>query len=158
MAGGGFYMINEDKVRIMTKCAIYEQGKGRRELPLAGFFKSDYVRFHILKTMVAVVFAYILIVGIVVLLSYDELFAQLNQLHFKWLIVIAVGGLLVLLAVYYAIARHLYVARFERVRKRVAAYYRNLKQLKAFYSAEQKTQREREERRPAAENDEFIDY
>ena len=33
-------MINEEKVKIMTKIAMYEQGKARRYLPVSKYYKA----------------------------------------------------------------------------------------------------------------------
>ena len=40
-------MINEEKVKIMTKLAMYEQGKGRKYLPVSRYYRSDYIGLFI---------------------------------------------------------------------------------------------------------------
>lgn len=42
-------MINEEKVKIMTKIAMYEQGKGRRYLPVSKYYRSDYIGLALIK-------------------------------------------------------------------------------------------------------------
>ena len=44
-------LLNENKVKMMTKMAIYEKNEGRRMLRTARYFKGDYVAFGILKTL-----------------------------------------------------------------------------------------------------------
>ena len=44
-------LLNENKVKMMTKMAIYEKNEGRRMLKTAKYFKGDYVAFGILKTL-----------------------------------------------------------------------------------------------------------
>ena len=39
-------MINEEKVKIMTKLAMYEQGKGRKYLPVSRYYRSDYIIWY----------------------------------------------------------------------------------------------------------------
>lgn len=152
-------MINEEKVRIMTRCATYEKHHGRTDLPIAGFFKSDYVKFNIWKTLLAVLMAFLILTGIFVVGYYEEIFEELNQLHFKKMAILLVAVLLLLLVVYYFIARILYIRRFERVRKGVASYYRDLKRLKEFYDKDgDDSPKMFEERGAGAQNDEFIDY
>ena len=67
-------MINEEKVRLMTKCAIYEDNKGKEEIPLAGYFKTDYVRYHGLKTMIAVFFAFLVMLFVYIASNMDTIF------------------------------------------------------------------------------------
>ena len=38
-------LLNENKVKMMTKMAIYEKNEGRRMLRTARYFKGDYVAF-----------------------------------------------------------------------------------------------------------------
>ena len=42
-------MINEEKVKIMTKLAMYEQGKGRKYLPVSRYYRSDYIGLALIK-------------------------------------------------------------------------------------------------------------
>ena len=42
-------MINEEKVKIMTKIAMYEQGKGRKYLPVSKYYRSDYIGLALIK-------------------------------------------------------------------------------------------------------------
>lgn len=42
-------MINEEKVKIMTKLAMYEQGKGRKYLPVSKYYRSDYIGLALIK-------------------------------------------------------------------------------------------------------------
>lgn len=155
-------MVQEEKVILMTKCAIYEQKQGSKELPTAGFFKSDYVKYHIWKTLIGVIVAYILVLGTYAAIYYEKVLGELNLMHFKDLGIKAGIVLLVVLAVYFVIAYIVYARRFNHIKKHIAEYYRNLKKLQVLY---------REERHSkhgigkgvdiggeSAQNDEFIDY
>lgn len=42
-------MINEEKVKIMTKLAMYEQGEGKKYLPISKFYRSDYIGQALIK-------------------------------------------------------------------------------------------------------------
>lgn len=42
-------MINEEKVKIMTKLAMYEQGRGRKHLPVSRYYRSDYIGLALIK-------------------------------------------------------------------------------------------------------------
>ena len=43
-------VLNENKVKMMTKMAIYEKNEGRKMLRTAKYFKGDFIAFGILKT------------------------------------------------------------------------------------------------------------
>lgn len=56
-------MINEEKVKIMTKLAMYEQGKGRKYLPVSRYYRSDYIGLALIKNFFLVTIGYALIVS-----------------------------------------------------------------------------------------------
>ena len=47
-------LLNENKIKMMTKMAIYEKNEGKSMLKTAKYFKGDYIAFGILKTVIAV--------------------------------------------------------------------------------------------------------
>ena len=49
-----FPMLNEEKIRIMTRAAIYEQGKGEEDIKITSYSRSDYIRYNMLKTLIGV--------------------------------------------------------------------------------------------------------
>ena len=51
-------VLNENKVKMMTKMAIYEKNEGRKMLRTAKYFKGDFIAFGILKTLITTTFAY----------------------------------------------------------------------------------------------------
>ena len=58
-------MINEEKVKIMTKIAMYEQGKGRRYLPVSKYYRSDYIGLALIKNFFLVTIGYALAIAAV---------------------------------------------------------------------------------------------
>ncbi len=60
----GGNLVNEQKVRMMTKLAIYESGKGKQDLKLAKYYKSDYIKYNVLKTIVSTAVCYWLAIGL----------------------------------------------------------------------------------------------
>ena len=52
-------MLNENKIKMMTKMAIYEKNEGRQMIKNSRYFKGDYVAFGVLRTLIATTFAYI---------------------------------------------------------------------------------------------------
>ena len=50
-------LLNENKIKMMTKMAIYEKNEGKSMLKTAKYFKGDYIAFGVLKTVIATTFA-----------------------------------------------------------------------------------------------------
>ena len=60
-------MIKEDKVILMTKLAIYEQGEGKKEIPTSKYFRSDYISIRMIESFVSTTLVYILLIVVGVL-------------------------------------------------------------------------------------------
>ena len=57
-------MLSKKKIKIMFLMASYEKGIGKKDLDRVKFYKNDYIRLNILRTVVYVSIAYLLILGI----------------------------------------------------------------------------------------------
>ena len=42
-------MLNEEKIKIMNKLAMYEQGEGKKYLPVSKYYRSDYIGLAMIK-------------------------------------------------------------------------------------------------------------
>ena len=64
-------MLNEEKIRWMTKASIYEKRQGRIDLGRNEYFMGDYVRLHLLKNGISLTIAYILLAGLYAVYKID---------------------------------------------------------------------------------------
>ena len=64
-------MVNEEKVRLMTRLAMYEQSTGKEDLEKGRYFKSDYVKYNCLKTLVSTTILFVIVVA-AYLLQYGQ--------------------------------------------------------------------------------------
>ncbi len=150
-------MVSEDKVKLMTKCAVYEKYYGKTELRMAGYFKKDYIKAETLKTLMGVLAAFGVGAVIYLLADYKRVFSELNQMHFIRLFAQMGAVLFVLLVLYFILSHVLYAKRYDHAKKHVIRYYRDLKQLKAYYHGEEDVSPKQMEEGDML-NDEFIDY
>ena len=54
-------MLSEKKIKLMIRLSDYEQNQGRIDLERTKYFKLDYIRHEILKTLVSVTGAVFLV-------------------------------------------------------------------------------------------------
>lgn len=84
-------MINEDRVRHMTRIAIYEKEEGRNLNPMMHYSKKDYLALHtILNVVTGTVFYFLLYAGAVMLF----LMIFLANLHALLVIIGVITGIL----------------------------------------------------------------
>lgn len=130
-------MVNEEKVRLMTKLAMYEDADGKKEIPVASYFQSDYISYHVIKTAIFVTIAYLIILGLWAVYKMDYILANLNPEPLTALIRKIVIIYVIILAVYLVISYFIYRFRYRRIRKDLKEYYHLLKQLNTLYDQEE---------------------
>ena len=74
-------MINEEKVKIMTKLAMYEQGRGRKHRPVSRYYRSDYIGLALIKNFFLVTIGYVLIVAAVAVYFGEYLLENIHRMN-----------------------------------------------------------------------------
>lgn len=149
-------MVNEEKLKLMTKLAIYENTKGKKQLNISKYYKRDYVRFQMFKTAVSSTVAFLVLLFAYCMLNAEELLLALNELNFMKLAA-EIGIIYVIfLVLYMLVAWIVYVNKYEKMKPDVIAYNRDLKKLKEFYDREEKELREKRTGRSVTTGDDNI--
>ncbi len=129
-------MLDENRVRLMIKLALYEESGGEKELKARSFFKKDYVRFNVWISLlwVSVGFAAL---GVIIFWTLPESFIDSVD---SWVMVLL---LIIYIAVYAAalvgygmwqarVLREAYSASKDRVKE----YKADLDALGVLYEGE----------------------
>ncbi|MBR1597555.1 MAG: hypothetical protein IJ661_01425 [Lachnospiraceae bacterium] len=122
-------MVREQNVKLMSKIAIYENNKGRTEIPMSSFYKGDYVRINALKAIVHATIAFILITAIVVVYKMDYLLANILKVDYKRIAMLLAIIYGCWIFIYWLIARIVYSRRYENARPDIIIYNHDLKKL-----------------------------
>ena len=131
-------MISEEKVRIMTNLAMYEQGEGKKHLPISKYFRSDYVGLALIKNFFLVTIGYILILAAVAVYFSEFLLNNIHKMNLVLTGVYIVGGYVILLVFYTILTYVLYSVRYYRAKKSVKKYYEELTKLSKLYGRDEK--------------------
>ena len=131
-------MLNENKVKMMTKMAIYEKNEGKKMLRTAKYYKGDYVSLAVLKSTIATTFAFIIVALMVVLCNTESIIRQINSMDYaalgKKIIVYYVLALIV-----YAVISGIYSAyQYDKTRSGIKKYVMRLNKLERFYNLQRK--------------------
>lgn len=127
-------MLNENKVKMMTKMAIYEKNEGRRMLKTARYFKSDYIAFGILKTLITTSIAYIIMLIMYVLYNMESIIKDINKLDYTEVGTNLIIGYVAMIAVFSAIAFVVYGKQYDNSRNGLKRYFSRLNKLERFYN------------------------
>lgn len=122
-------MLNEDKIRIMSRCAMYEKGQGKEDLAVNRYYQGDYVRLNTLKTLIGVTVGFVLCFGLYLVLRaeyYMENIVGMDLMAFARNVLMYYVIVLVIFAV---ISIVFFGWKYTDTQKRVRWYYQDLKAL-----------------------------
>lgn len=131
-------MLNEKRIRLMTKLARYESGEGKEELRIARYYRSDYIGLAMFRNFFLASIAYLVILLLVGAYFAGFLAESLHTLNIAWIGILIVGGYLVTIGVYSVVTYTIYSIRYGRAKKGAAAYERKLRELEALYEEEER--------------------
>lgn len=129
-------MLNNRKVRLMTRLAIYEQTEGKEDVRISKYFQTDYVRLNVLKSVVAITIGYLLILLLLILYHSEYLIREAVTLDYRGMVTRYAGIYVIILAVYGALCMIGYMIKYRASRKKLAKYFRMLRRLRSLYREE----------------------
>ena len=130
-------MVNEEKVKIMNRLAMYEHGEGRKYLPVSRFYRSDYIGLALIKNFFLVTIGYVLgLAGVAAYFS-EYLMDNVNKIDLVAVGVYIVVGYLIILIVYSVLTYIQYSVKYSRAKKSVREYYQDLTRLENIYGREE---------------------
>ena len=131
-------MLNEEKIKIMNKLAMYEQGEGKKYLPVSRYYRSDYIGLALIKNFFLVTLGYCLILAGIAAYFGEYLVDNIHKMDLVAVGRNAVIGYVVVLVVFSVATYIQYSVKYHKAKKSVKEYYQELTQLNKIYSREEK--------------------
>ena len=131
-------MLNENKIKMMTKMSIYEKNDGKTMLKTAKYFKGDYVSLGVLKTVIATTLAFVIIVMLFALCQADSLTANVNSIDYASMGKCIAGYYVAFIILFGIISGVVYSSKYESSRKEMKKYFLRLNKLERFYNGQKK--------------------
>lgn len=126
-------MLNEERIILMTHMASYEEHEGKKNVIVGNYFRSDYIGFQVLKSIISASIAFVIVFGMFIFYDFEAFMQdiyKMDLLAFAKNVLIAyfltVGG-------YTVITYIVYWIRYNKVKKSLKCYYSNLKKLSGIY-------------------------
>ena len=129
-------MLNTDKVRLMTKLALYETKEGKEDIRLSKYYKTDYVRYQVIKSIVCATIGYALILMLIFIYKSEEIIKNAVTLDYKTIGIVVLGIYIIIAALYGLGSSVGYAIKYDLSRKKLSRYYKLLKRLNKIYHEE----------------------
>ena len=129
-------MINTNKVKLMTKLALYETKEGKEDIRLSKYYKTDYVRYQVIKSMISATIGYALILLLLFIYKAEYLIKKAVTLDYKTIGTYVLGIYIIVIALYGLGSSLGYALKYDISRKKLSRYYKLLKRLNKIYNDE----------------------
>ena len=106
----------------MTKMASYEANEGRRNVAIGRYFRSDYIGWHVLKSIISATIAFVVVFGMYIYYDF-EVFMRILSMYL-WTT-----------GIYAVIAFVVYAVRYSRAMRSLKLYHMNLRRLMNMYKS-----------------------
>lgn len=129
-------MLNEERIKLMTKMAAYEENEGRKNMATGSYFRGDYIELQILKSVFSATIAYLVLFAMFIYYDFEVFMQNIYKMD---LIEFGKNTLLyyfVFVVAYAVISYIVYSYRYSKAKKSLKRYFYNLKQLAALYDLE----------------------
>lgn len=126
-------MINEQRTRMMTKLALYESKRGKKELQITRYARGDYVTAHMLWSFVCGTIAFVIVLALWVLYNIEGLLIELFSMDIMHLAINILLVYIIFIGLYLGMC-YVYISyRYGRYKKRVNKFLLGLKELYRQY-------------------------
>lgn len=126
-------MLNEERIKLMTKMASYEAGEGKKNKAIGNYFRGDYLSMQVLKSIIYVTISFFIIFGLFLFYDFEIILQDIYKMDLidlarkilTWygITVVSYGGL----------SYGIYSYRYKKAKKSLKTYYNNLRKLSAHY-------------------------
>lgn len=131
-------MLNENRIKVMARMAMYEKKQGDEDLKINAYYKRDYVSYKTLISVIWVTIAYALVVVLAASIFLDEILQKIS-VDFIVMSMIGVVGVYLCIMLFYVIgASTFYKKKYSDARERLKKFNHNLTRLNKMYEKERR--------------------
>ena len=131
-------MLDERKVKLMTKLALYEETYGKEDFKISSYYRKYYASLQVIYAFLSLSVGYVCLVALLLLAGVEDIMSNMSNGLILFLFLIILAGYVGVVIVYCGIASHIYNEKHKKARKRVKKYNHNLIQLLKMYEKEKR--------------------
>ena len=127
-------MLNEERIKLMTKMASYEENEGKKNISIGSYFRGDYMSLQVLKSIIHATVAFFVVLGLYILYDLEAFMQELYKLDLFSLGKKVAILYVIVVASYAGISYLIYSYRYNKAKASLKCYYNNLKKLYEEYN------------------------
>ena len=122
-------MLNQERIRLMTRMAAYEQHEGKKDISISGYFRGDYISFQLLKSAIYATVGFALAVAMYVLYNAETFLEDFYKMDILEFLKNILSKYCLVLAIYLVISYFVYSYRYYKAKRHVKQYNQLLRAL-----------------------------
>lgn len=126
-------MIHEERTRMMTKLAMYENKHGKKELQITRYAPGDYVAAQMLKSFLCGTVAFVIMAGLYALYNVEELMLDLFSMDILRFVIRIVLVYIIFIGLYLGICYAHISYWYSVYKKHVNRFLMGMKELYRHY-------------------------
>lgn len=134
-------MLNEERIKLMTKMAAYEEKERGHSLLAGNYFRSDYISLQLLRSVVSATAAFIIVLCLFAFYDFEIVMKEMYQVDLLQMGKSLLLAYIIFTGVYVVISYCVYSYRYSRAKKSLKKYYAHLHRLSDMYSEDSKKER-----------------
>ena len=129
-------MLSQERIKLMTKMAAYEENEGKKYMSIGSYFRSDYMGMQVIRSVICGTLAFFLLAGLYVYYHFETMMQDIYKMDLLLLGRRVLFYYIVFIAAYSVITYVIYSFRYSRAKRSLKHYCYHLKQLAAIYDIE----------------------
>lgn len=117
----------------MTKMASYEANDGRKNVAIGNYFRSDYIGWQVLKSIISATIAFVVVFGMYVFYNFETFMTDIYKMDLWELARNILSYYLWTVGIYAVISYIVYTVRYNAAVKSLKVYHMNLRRLADMY-------------------------
>lgn len=131
-------MLDEKKVRLMTKMAMYEQKHGESDFKISAYYKKDYKSLNMILSWIYMTIGYVVLVGLVCVTYLEVLVNNMTVSGIIMLLLSVLTIYFVLVLVFVIGTNVFYDKKHYKAREGVKMLNMHLNRLNRMYERDEK--------------------
>lgn len=129
-------MLSQERIKLMTKMAAYEENEGKKYMSIGSYFRSDYMGMQVIRSIICGTLAFLLLAGLYVYYHFETMMQDIYKMDLMLMGRKVLFYYIVFIAAYSVLTYVIYSFRYSRAKRSLKHYYYHLKQLAAIYDIE----------------------
>ena len=64
-------MLNEERIKLMTKMACYEANEGKKNVAIGNYFRGDYIGLQVIKSILSATIAFVILFAMFIFYDFE---------------------------------------------------------------------------------------